>query len=188
MGKLIYWVHTSVDGHIDGPNGEFDWTEMGPELSAYGDEVHARVGTFLYGRLVWEMMSGYWPTADQTSDHPHDLTFASIWRSTPKVVFSTTLKEAGWNTRIVSGNLGEEVAELKRQSDQDLLLNGGSQLASAIGELGLIDEYHIMVHPVVLGGGRPLFPPQKERLDLRLTDSRTFDARTVLLRYERSVS
>jgi dihydrofolate reductase len=186
MGKLIYWVHTSVDGHINGPNGEFDWPEMGPELSAYGDEVHARVGTFLYGRVVWEMMSSYWPTADQTSDHPHDLKFAPLWRSTPKVVFSSTLKEAGWNTRIVSGNLVEEIAALKRQADQHLLLNGGSRLASALTELGLIDEYHIMVHPVVLGGGDPLFLPQKERVNLRLADSRTFDGRTVLLRYDRS--
>lgn len=185
MSKLIYWVHTSVDGHIDGPDGEFDWTEMGPELSAYGDEVHATVGTFLYGRVVWEMMSSYWPTADQISDHPHDLKFASIWRSTPKVVFSSTLKDANWNTRIISGDLAEEVAELKRQAGKDLLLNGGSRLASALTELGLIDEYHIMVHPVVLGGGKPLFPPRKERIGLRLSGTRTFDSRTVLLRYDR---
>ncbi|WP_327580602.1 dihydrofolate reductase family protein [Nonomuraea sp. NBC_00507] len=186
MGKLIYWVHTSVDGYIEGPNGEFDWPEMGPELSAYGDEIQAGVGTFLYGRVVWDMMSSFWPDAESMSDHPHDLKFAPIWRRTPKVVFSSTLKEAGWNTRIVSGNLSEEVAELKRQANQDLLLNGGSQLASALTELRLIDEYHIMVHPVVLGGGKPVFPPLKDRVDLRLVDSRTFDARTVLLRYERS--
>ncbi|TMR88760.1 dihydrofolate reductase family protein [Nonomuraea basaltis] len=186
MGKLIYWVHTSVDGHINGPEGEFDWPGMGPELSAYGDEIQAGVGTFLYGRVVWEMMSGFWPQAESMSDHPHDLKFAPIWRRTPKVVFSSTLKEAGWNTRIMSGNLAEEVTELKREADQDLLLNGGSRLASALTELGLIDEYHIMVHPVVLGGGQPLFLPQKDRVNLRLADSRTFDARTALLRYERS--
>jgi dihydrofolate reductase len=185
MGKLIYWVHTSVDGHIDGPGGEFDWAEMGPELSAYGDEVHATVGTFLYGRLVWEMMSGYWPQADQVSDHPHDLKFAPVWRDTPKVVFSTTLRQAGWNTRIVSGNLAEEVARLKRESGKDLLLNGGSQVASALIGPGLIDECHIMVHPVVLGGGRPLFPALKERAGLRLAGSRTLDGRIVVLRYER---
>ncbi|MEQ4719222.1 dihydrofolate reductase family protein [Nonomuraea sp. B19D2] len=187
MSKLIYWVHTSVDGHIEGPNGEFDWPVMGPELSAYGDEINARVGTFLYGRVVWEMMSGYWPQAESISDDPHDLKFAPIWRSTPKVVFSTTLEEAGWNTRIVSGDLTEEVAELKRQSGgKDLLLNGGSRLAGALTELGLIDEYHVMVHPVVLGGGRPLFLPQKDRVDLRLVETRTFDSRVALLRYERA--
>ncbi|MEV6038857.1 dihydrofolate reductase family protein [Nonomuraea sp. NPDC052116] len=186
MSKLIYWVHTSVDGHIEGPNGEFDWPAMGPELSAYGDEVHARVGTFLYGRVVWEMMSNYWPHAESISDDPHDLKFAPIWRSTPKVVFSTTLQEAGWDARIVSGDLAKEVAELKSGPGKDLLLNGGSRLAGALTELGLIDEYHIMVHPVVLGGGRPVFPPLKERTGLRLVETRTFDAGVALLRYERA--
>ncbi|MGN9842737.1 dihydrofolate reductase family protein [Nonomuraea sp. H19] len=186
MSKLIYWVHASADGYIHGPNGEFDWAQMGPELSAYGDEVQERVGTFLYGRVVWEMMSSWWPQAESMSDHPHDLKFAPIWRSTPKVVFSATLLEAGWNTRIISGNLTDEVAELKRRSGKDLLLNGGSRLASALTELGLIDEYHIMVHPVLLGGGQQLFLPPKDRVDLRLVESRTFDSRTVLLRYERS--
>ncbi|WP_043641143.1 dihydrofolate reductase family protein [Nonomuraea candida] len=185
MSKLIYWVHTSVDGFIDGPGGAFDWAEMGPELSAYGDEVQARVGTFLYGRNVWEMMAGWWPRAETLSDDPHDLKFAPVWRRTPKIVFSTTLKESEWADRIISGDLAEEVAELKRRSDRDLLLNGGSQVAGALTALGLIDEYHVMVHPVVLGGGRPLFPAQRERLDLRLVESRTFDSRTTLLRYER---
>ncbi|MEV4013876.1 dihydrofolate reductase family protein [Nonomuraea angiospora] len=188
MSKLIYWVHTSVDGHIEGPNGEFDWPAMGPELSAYGDEVHARVGTFLYGRVVWEMMSSYWPHAESISDDPHDLKFAPIWRSTPKIVFSTTLKEAGWDARIVSGDLAKEVAELKSGPGKDLLLNGGSRLAGALTELGLIDEYHIMVHPVVLGGGRPLFPPLPQRTGLRLVETRTFDAGVALLRYERAES
>lgn len=184
MSKLVRWVHTSLDGCICGPNGEFDWAEMGPELSAYGDEVQERTGMLLYGRVVWEMMSAYWPDAESISDHPHDLKFAPIWRRTPKAVFSTTLREAGWNTRIISGDLAKEVAELKRETGKDLLLNGGSKLASAFTALGLIDEYHVMVHPVVLGGGLPAFPPQ-DRMALRLVDSRVCDGRTAVLRYER---
>ncbi|HCT75864.1 MAG TPA: deaminase [Micromonosporaceae bacterium] len=186
MRKLIYWVHESLDGHIDGPNGEFDWPVMGPELSAYAIGMNDRVDTFLYGRVVWEMMSAFWPHAESMSDHEHDLKFAPIWRETPKIVFSRTLEKADWNARVISDNIAEEVAALKQQPGKDLLLNGGSKLAGALTEFGLIDEYQIFVHPVVLGGGKRLFLQSKERLNMQLIESRTFDSRTVLLRYQRA--
>lgn len=88
MRKLVYAVHTSLDGRIEGPNGEFDWAEMGPELSAHSQELTDRADTLLYGRRVWDMMSSYWPQAEEISDHPHDLEYAPIWRKTPKIVFS----------------------------------------------------------------------------------------------------
>jgi dihydrofolate reductase len=184
MRKIIYWVHASVDGHIEGPNGEFDWPAMGPELTAYSHDLNDRVDTFLYGRVVWDMMSSFWPHAESMSSDPHDLAFAPIWRRTPKVVISRTLRHAGDNARVIGENIGDEVTALKQAPGKDLLLTGGSNLAATLTELGLIDEYHIAVHPVVLGGGKPLFPKPKERLNLRLMESRTFDARTVLLRYE----
>jgi dihydrofolate reductase len=105
MRKIIYWVHVSLDGHINGPNGEFDWPVFGPELARYSHEENDRVDTFLYGRAVWDLMSSYWPTADENTDEEHALYFAPIWRRTPKVVFSTTLAEAGWNTTILRGDL-----------------------------------------------------------------------------------
>ncbi|MEV0713911.1 dihydrofolate reductase family protein [Asanoa sp. NPDC050611] len=180
MRKIIYWVHTSVDGFIDGPKGEFDWTEMGPELSAYADEVHDRVDTFLYGRVVWDMMSSYWPTAD--SGHPHDESFAPIWRSTPKIVFSRTLRgPLDWDTTVINSNVAESVAELKSRSGKDLLLNGGSAMAAVLAEMGLLDEIQVIVHPVVLGGGKPLLPI--DRTTLHLEGTRTFDNRAVLLSY-----
>ncbi|MEV0146057.1 MULTISPECIES: dihydrofolate reductase family protein [unclassified Nonomuraea] len=183
MRKILYFVHTSLDGHIDGPNGEFDWPAVGPELFGFSDELTARVDTFLYGRGVWEVMSGYWPDAEQHSDDEHDVKFAPLWRAMPKVVFSTTLDKADWNTRIVSANLAEEVTALKRQPGKDLLLLGGSGLAGELARLGLIDEYHVVVHPVVLGGGRRLLPTHGDRAGLRLTGTRTLDGRTVLLQY-----
>lgn len=186
MRKIIYFVHTSVDGHIDGPNGEFDWPALGPELSAYSLALTERVDTFLYGRAVWDMMSGFWPHAGSMSTDPHDLSFAPIWRRTPKVVFSNTLTEADWNTRVIDGDLAEEVAALKRQPGKDLLLSGGSRLPATLTGLGLIDEYHIVVHPVVLGGGNRLFLEPKDRINLELVESKTFDSRTVLLRYDRA--
>ncbi|MEU4713267.1 dihydrofolate reductase family protein [Micromonospora purpureochromogenes] len=187
MRKVVHWVHQSLDGFIEGPNGEFDWPSMGPELSAYSLELTERAGTFAYGRKVWEMMSWYWPRAESMSTDPHDLAFAPIWRRTPKVVVSRTLTGAEWDAQVVGGDdLAKEMTALKEQPGGDLLLTGGSGAAAALTALGLIDEYQVIVHPVVLGGGRPVFPGGPERLDLRLAGSRVFDGRTVLLRYERA--
>ncbi|MBB4907488.1 dihydrofolate reductase family protein [Actinophytocola algeriensis] len=183
MRKVVYWVHTSVDGFIAGPNGEFDWPAMGPELSAYSDTLHERADTFLYGRVVWELMASYWPTADQISDHPHNLSFAKVWRRMPKVVFSTTLTELSWNARVAT-DVEQEVRALKAQPGKDMVLTGGARLAGALAEHDLIDEYQIVVHPVVLGGGKQVFP-FAERFDLWLADTRTFDGRSVLLSYHR---
>jgi dihydrofolate reductase len=184
MRKIIYWVHVSLDGHINGPNGEFDWPVFGPELARYSHEENDRVDTFLYGRAVWDLMSSYWPTADENTDEEHALYFAPIWRRTPKVVFSTTLAEAGWNTTILRGDLEAEVRALKAGPGKGLQLTGGAGLAKALADLDLIDEYQVVVHPVVLGGGRRLFP-LSDRFELKLVETRTFDAATVLLRYTR---
>ncbi len=186
MRKLNFLVHTSIDGHIDGPNGEFDWPRMGPELSAYSHALNDQVDTFLYGRVVWDMMSSFWPHAESMSTDPHDLTFAPVWRETPKIVFSRTLEKADWNTRVISGDLADEVTTLKAAPGKDLLLTGGSQLAAALTALGLIDEYHVFVHPVSLGGGKPLFQPTGDRTKLRLVETGTFDSQVVLLRYQRA--
>ncbi|NUS03622.1 MAG: dihydrofolate reductase [Nonomuraea sp.] len=185
MRKIIFWVHTSIDGHIDGPQGEFDWPVMGEELSAYSEELGDRCDTYLYGRGVWEGMVSFWPNAESMSNHPHVLAFAPRWRATPKIVFSTTLKSDEWAARIISDDLAAEVAELKNQPGKDLLLTGGSGLAAALTEQGLIDEYHIAVHPVVLGGGRPLFAPGQDRLGLRLVKSHTLDSQVTVMHYDR---
>ncbi|MET9778523.1 dihydrofolate reductase family protein [Streptomyces sp. NPDC006367] len=184
MRKIVHFVHTSLDGNIEGPEGEFDWPAMGPELSAYSFSQLERADTLLYGRPVWEMMAGYWPNAESLSDDPHDLKFAPIWRSTPKVVFSRTLTDPGHGARLIDGtDLVGEVTALKSEAGKDMLLMGGSTLAAELTAHGLIDEYQVVVHPVVLGGGKPLFPEPAKRFDLDLVDSRTFDSRSVLLRY-----
>ncbi|MFE9869297.1 dihydrofolate reductase family protein [Micromonospora sp. NPDC005686] len=186
MGTVIYWVHTSVDGFIEGPNGEFDWTEMGDELSAYSIDLSERAGAFAYGRRVWEMMSGYWPQVESISDHPHDLAFAPIWRRTPKIVVSRTLAEADHGARVVGGgDLAAEVAAVRDGLDGYLLLTGGTGAAASLTALGLVDEFHVIVHPVLLGGGKRLLP-DLDRRSLRLTGTRTFDERSVLLSYERA--
>ncbi|MEV0647922.1 dihydrofolate reductase family protein [Phytomonospora sp. NPDC050363] len=185
MRKVVYFVHQSADGFIEGPAGEFDWPTMGRELSDYSHELTDRADVFMYGRLVWDMMSSYWPSAETISDDPHDLRFAPVWRKTPKIVFSNTLTEADWNTRVIGGDIGARLAELKKEEGGELLLMGGSKLASKLTELGLIDEYHVVVHPVLLGGGKPVFAPADSRVRLRLVETRAFDGTTVLLRYDR---
>ncbi|HEX6468564.1 MAG TPA: dihydrofolate reductase family protein [Streptosporangiaceae bacterium] len=187
MRKIIYWVHASIDGYIAGPNGEFDWPAVGPELFAYSEAMNEGVDTLLYGRVVWEVMSAYWPTADadiEAADE-HARAFAPFWRKTPKVVVSRTLRQPGWDARVIGGDLAAEITELKRRPGRDILLTGGARVAAALTRLGLLDDYRVVVHPVVLGGGVPLFPDQPDRVNLTLVDSRTFDAKTVLLRYER---
>ncbi|BCJ47277.1 riboflavin biosynthesis protein RibD [Actinoplanes ianthinogenes] len=183
MRKIIYWVHTSVDGFIDGPGGEFDWPVMGPELSAYSEGLNERVDTLLYGRRVWDMMVGFWPTADADSPHPHTLAFAPFWRATPKIVFSRSYQGDDWTTRVIRDDLAGEVAALKAEPGKDLLLTGGAGLAAALTGHGLVDEYHIAVHPVVLGGGRKLFTEPKQRLTLDTTGSRLIDGRVVVTSY-----
>ncbi|MEU7985922.1 dihydrofolate reductase family protein [Streptosporangium canum] len=187
MGRLIHFVHQSLDGFIEGPAGEFDWPQMGPELSAYSQELSGGDKVFLYGRVVWDMMSGYWPRAEQHSTHEHDLAFAPIWRAASKVVVSRTLEKAEWNTRVIGENVVGELTALK-ESGATLLLFGGSALAAHLTEHGVIDEYQIFVHPVILGGGKPVFQEQSHRAGLELVESRTFDSQVVLLRHRRAAA
>lgn len=184
MRKIIYYVHVSVDGYVEGPNGEFDWAELGPELADHAMSLNERVDTFMYGRAVWDMMSSYWPTAQENSDDEHDQAFAQIWLRTPKVVVSRTLEKADWNTEVIDGgDLAGKITELKSRPGNDMLLNGGAGLGAELTRLGLVDEFHVVVHPVVLTGGKALFGAVDGPADLRLVESRTFDSRTVLLRY-----
>ncbi|MDN3357912.1 dihydrofolate reductase family protein [Actinomadura sp. DC4] len=187
MRKIIYWVHASVDGYVAGPNGEFDWPSVGPELFAYSEKMNERVDTLLYGRKVWEGMAAYWPTADADPDttDDHSRVFAPYWRETAKIVLSRTLTEAGWGTRVIGENVAEEIAALKAGPGRDILLTGGAEAAASLTELGLLDDYRVVIHPVVLGGGPKLFMEPKDRIGLELVDSRVFDSKTVLLRYSR---
>lgn len=180
MRKVIYWVHTSVDGFVDGPNGEFDWPAMGPELSAYSEGLDKRVDTLLFGRAVWSLMVGFWPTAEQISDDPHVAAFAPFWRSTPKIVLSRSYAGDAWTSDVIDA---ADVRALKELDGRDLLLTGGIGAARALTELGLIDEFHVAVHPVVLGGGRPLFASPEQRLNLRLVASRVVDGQVVVSHY-----
>jgi dihydrofolate reductase len=183
MRKIMYYVHQSLDGFIEGPNGEFDWPVMAPELGAYSMSLADRADIFLYGRTVWEMMASYWPHALSISpDEPHAIEFAPVWARTRKIVLSRTLESAPYDAEVIHDV--EQLRAIKEQPGKDILLTGSASVAAALTERGLLDEYHVVVHPVVLGGGKPVYHPVAERLNLQLTDTRTLDNRTVLLRHD----
>lgn len=184
MRKIIVQTSVSLDGFIEGPHGELDWHLVDEELHYHFNRQLSAMGAFLNGRVMYELMARYWPTADQDPDAPGPVVeYARIWREMPKLVYSRTLREADWNSVIVREVLPDEVQRLKEEPGGDLAL-GGADLAATFLRHGLIDEYRIYVQPVVIGGGKPLFAPGTARTNLRLVESRTFGSGIELLRYQ----
>jgi dihydrofolate reductase len=143
------------------------------------------MGAFLSGRVTYELMAGFWPTADADPSSTGPMVeFARIWRDTPKIVYSRTLERAGWNTTIVREVVPQEVRQLKARAGGDLAL-GGADLAATFLRQDLVDEYRIYVHPVRIGRGKPLFAPSDATVQLQLAESRTFGNGVVLLHYRR---
>ncbi len=185
MRKVIYSMNVSLDGFVEGPNRELDWSTPDEELHRFWNDRTRESGAFLYGRRMYELMADFWPTADSSPSAPDYIAeFARIWRDTPKIVFSTSLEKVDWNSRLVRDNIAEEVTTLKAQPGKDMDV-GGPTLASTLMRLGLIDGYGPVVHPVVLGGGAPFFPPLDTPIGLRLVGTRTFGSGVVYLRYQR---
>jgi dihydrofolate reductase len=184
MAKLIYSMSVSLDGYIADRHGAIDWSVPDEELHRFHNERVRGVDLELYGRRLYETMR-YWETAEERpSIADHELEFARIWKATPKLVFSRTLDRVESYARLVSGDAGEEVARLKRESEGTLAV-GGAGLASGLIRLDLVDEYQVFVSPVVLGGGTPFFPELDERIGLELVETRTFASRVVYVRYRR---
>jgi len=185
MRKVIYSMSVSLDGFIETPNRELDWVIVDEELHNFFNDQAREMGAFLYGRRLYEVMVAYWPTADTNPSAPaYEVEFARIWKDKPKIVFSKTLDKVEWNSRLVRDNIAEEITKLKAQPGKDLGL-GGPTIASTFMQLGLIDEYQLIVNPVVLGGGTPFFPALLNPINVRLVETRTFGAGVVLLRYQR---
>jgi dihydrofolate reductase len=181
MRRVLFFMLISLDGYFEGPNHDIDWHMADEEFSAFAAEQLDEVDLLLFGRTTFELMLTYWPTPAAMADDP---VIAAKMTALPKLVFSTTLDRADWdNTRIVRGNLAEEIAALKRRPGKDMLIMGSSRLAASFADLGLIDEYRLIVAPVVLGQGSPLLAGLGQRLKLRLLKTRTFGSGNVLLYY-----
>jgi len=185
MRKLIYAMTVSLDGYIETGDSDLSWTNPDEELHRHFNEKERNTGVALYGRRLYETMAAFWPTVDEHTEAPdYVIEYAQIWMNQPKVVFSTTLEQVGWNSRLVKGNIADEVKRLKAQPGKDMSV-GGAGLAASLTQLGLIDEYWLYMCPVVLGSGKPFFGPLSGKFDLRLVETHTFGSGVVMLRYER---
>lgn len=183
MRKIIMMMQVSLDGFFEGPNRELDWHMVDDELHSHFNQLLSTMSAFLAGRINHELMAGYWPTADADPESTApEVEFSRIWREMPKIVYSRTLQRADWNTTIAREVVVEEIMALKAQPGGDMVV-GGPDLAATFRRHGLIDEYRIYVHPVVIGRGRPLFQPSDAAFTLRLAETRSFGNGVVLLRY-----
>jgi dihydrofolate reductase len=184
--RVIIWtMSVSVDGYMEGPAREIDWHMVDDELHQHMNGWLARAGGFLEGRVTYELMEEFWPTADQDPAAPPTIIeFAQIWRDMPKVVYSRTLERAGGNATVIHDVVPAEVLALKGQPGGDLVVGGGD-LGAEFARQNLIDEYRLYVHPIVIGRGKPMLRPSEAKVPLSLIETRSFGNGVVLLRYER---
>lgn len=186
MGRLIYRMNVSLDGFVSDPDGSVDWGLIDDELHAWFNDELRDEAAFIYGRRVYELMAASWPnaTSDPTTT-PVMLQFARIWNAKPKVVFSRTLRDVRWNSRLAVGDVREELERIRREHDGDLEV-AGPTLAAAFIRKDLVDEFRMVVHPVLLGGGTPFFPPLDRPMRLRPNGVREFPSGVVVRSYLRS--
>jgi dihydrofolate reductase len=182
MRKLFVFDLVSLDGFFEGLKRDISWHNVDAEFNDYAIAMLNSSGTLLFGRVTYELMAGFWPTPEAIKNDP---IVADKMNALPKVVFSRTLNKAGWNnTRLVRDNMEDEIRKMKMLPGKDMALLGSGAIMSELAQLGLIDEYRIMVNPLVLGAGTPLFKGIKDRVDLTLLETRSFRNGNVALRYE----
>jgi dihydrofolate reductase len=181
MAKLIYSAITSLDGYVADKDGNFDWSAPDEEVHRFVNELERPVGTYLYGRRMYEVMA-YWETAETADQPPFERDYAQIWRVADKVVYSKMLATASTaRTRIERDFDPEAVRRLKAQAERDISV-GGPGLAAVAIRAGLVDEYHLFVGPIVIGGGNRALP-DAVRFELELLDERRFGNGVVHLHY-----
>jgi len=185
MRKLIVFNHVSLDGYFVDNNGDMSWAKADhadPEWDAFVSENAKGDATLLFGRVTYDLMAGFWPTPFAIENMP---VVAERMNNTQKVVFSRTMDQAAWkNTTLVKGDLAKEVRKMKQEAGSGLVILGSGTIVSQLAQEGLIDEFQIVVNPVVLGAGRTMFEGIKDKLPLKLTKTRAFSNGNTLLCYE----
>ena len=185
MQKLAVFNNVTLDGYFTGINGDFSWARAGyddAEFHAFVRKNASGEGHLLFGRITYELMASYWPTPAAMKNDP---TVAEGMNKMSKVVLSRTLDKASWsNTRLIRGDIAAEIQKMKQEPGQGITILGSGSVVSQLAAIGLIDEYQVVVNPVVLGQGRTMFDGLKEKLNLKLTKSRTFANGKVFLCYE----
>jgi len=182
MRKVSVFNFITLDGYFKGPKGDISWHRHGAEENEYAADGLSSESTLLFGRVTYQMMASYWPTPIAIKNDP---IVAEGMNNAEKIVFSRTLKKAEWNnTRLVKDNIAEEIRKMKQMPGKDMTILGSGSIVTQFAEQGLIDEYQIMVDPVVIGDGTPIFKDIKHKLNLKLTMTRTFKSGVVLLCYQ----
>jgi dihydrofolate reductase len=189
MAKILVFNSVSLDGYFTDQNNDMSWAHADPndaEWNAFvGENASggaAGGGAMLFGRITYEQMASFWPTPQAMKMMPD---VAKAMNSMTKIVFSRSMKKAGWsNTKLMKGDLAAEVRKLKKESDQDMVIMGSGTIVSQLTQARLIDEYQLVVVPIVLGKGRTMFEGVKDRLPLKRTKTRSFKNGNVVLSYE----
>ncbi|MCZ7395546.1 MAG: dihydrofolate reductase family protein, partial [Candidatus Methanoperedens sp.] len=181
MRKVIVSMMVSLDGFFAGPSGEIDWHIVDEEFNQYAIDLLNTVDTILFGRVTYQLFESYWPAAaTNLSTSKSDLEISHKINNITKIVFSKTLEKVEWkNARLVKEVIQEEIAKMKQQPGKDMVIFGSGSIVSTFTQLGLIDEYRIIVNPVVLGHGKPLFKDIKDRINLKLLKTKTFSSGNV---------
>lgn len=184
--KIIVFNMISLDGYFAGPDGDISWHNTDEEFGKFANEQTQEFGTLIFGRTTYEVMKQYWPTPQGLKDDP---IVAAIMNTIPKIVFSKTLtndeETATWKNIMVWNDIDpEEIKNLKHQNGKDIAIFGSGTIVQQFTNLGLIDEYWLMVNPVILGKGKPLFADVKEIMKLKLLKTRTFGNGNILLYYQ----
>lgn len=183
MRKLVVFNQVTLDGYFADMNGDLSWAHKNDaEWNAFVADNAKGGGLLLFGRITYELMASYWPTPYAIENDP---IVAKQMNNLPKVVFSRTMDKALWsNTKLVKSDMAPEIRKMKEEPGEDMVILGSGSIVSQLAQERLIDEYQIVVNPVVLGKGRTMFDGTKEKLTLKLTKTRTFGNGNVLLCYE----
>ena len=186
MGKIVSFMHISLDGFVAGPGGDMSWIHVDDEIFDYAGDRTDNSDTALYGRVTWEMMEAYWPTAaSKPGAGKHDIQHSAWYNSVHKIVLSRTLHgQALKNTTVISNNLTHEINKLKDQTHKEILIFGSPGATHSLMADNLIDEYWLFVNPVLMGEGIPMFKNIKDRITLKLVKSHAFSSGVVCLHYE----
>ena len=184
MGKLTYLMNVSLDGFIETPDHSLDWAVIDEEIHSWFNQRTRECAVSIYGRRMYDTMTAHWPTAAENPDTtPVEREYAEIWNAMPKVVFSHSLKSADFGFRLVEGDVGKVLDDLRAEFDGDIDVSGPN-IASQFIERGLVEQYQLVVHPAMLGAGTPYFPPNGPRLSLRQTAFERISSGVLILTYE----
>jgi len=186
MRDLTFLMHVSLDGFVAGSNGAMNWITVNDEIFDFVGSLTDKADTALYGRVTYEMMQSYWPTAGEDPDaSKHDKEHSAWYNKVPKVVLSKTISEEGLeNTTVISDQLADHINKIKRQEGKDILIFGSPTAVHSLLNKGLIDGFWLLVNPVLLGHGIPLFKDVTEMTPLKLTATKTFSCGVIALHYE----